>query len=117
MADSLENLATALALSEGAMISVLVCNRWIVPSISKHNLEDANTTSITIHDEPDWKKPLINYLKHGDLPDDRCHKTEVRRRASRFIYTRIYYIVNLLKAIINVAFMVKRQLKLYYELL
>jgi hypothetical protein len=34
----------------------------------------------------DWRQPLIDYLRHGKLPKDLRHKTEVRRRASRFIY-------------------------------
>ena len=29
---------------------------------------------------------IIEYLQHGRLPDDKRHKTEVRRRAARFIY-------------------------------
>ena len=29
---------------------------------------------------------IIEYLQHGRLLDDKCHKTEVRRRATRFIY-------------------------------
>ena len=29
---------------------------------------------------------IIKYLQHGKLPDDKRHKTEVRRRAARFIY-------------------------------
>ena len=29
---------------------------------------------------------IIEYLQHGRLPDDKRHKTEVRRRATQFIY-------------------------------
>ncbi|KAK3011678.1 hypothetical protein RJ639_010858 [Escallonia herrerae] len=34
----------------------------------------------------DWRQPLIDYLEHGRLPEDIRHKTEIRRRAPRFIY-------------------------------
>ncbi|KAL0320261.1 UNVERIFIED_CONTAM: hypothetical protein Sradi_5287600 [Sesamum radiatum] len=40
---------------------------------------------IATNNEEDWRTPLIEYLKRGKLPDDTCHKTEVRRRSSRFI--------------------------------
>ncbi|XP_012857035.1 PREDICTED: uncharacterized protein LOC105976307 [Erythranthe guttata] len=85
MADALANLATILALSEGETISVPVCNRWIVPSFVEVSHEDANATSISINDDQDWRIPLINYLRNGELPSEVRHKMEVRKRAPRFI--------------------------------
>uniref|UniRef100_A0A2N9HVR6 Uncharacterized protein n=1 Tax=Fagus sylvatica TaxID=28930 RepID=A0A2N9HVR6_FAGSY len=60
IADALANLATTLALSARRKVSVV--------------------------EDEDWRQPLIDYLEHGKLPDDSRHKTEVRRRAPRFIY-------------------------------
>ena len=37
-------------------------------------------------EKEDWRQPLIDYLEHGKLPNDPRHKTEVKRRAPRFIY-------------------------------
>ena len=45
-----------------------------------------NAISISIVEDEDWREPLIDYLEHGKLPEDPHHKTEVQRRAPRFIY-------------------------------
>ncbi|KAG5554510.1 hypothetical protein RHGRI_012154 [Rhododendron griersonianum] len=59
MADALANLATTLAWQEGE--------------------------NVNVHDN-DWRQPLIDYLQHGRLPNDRRHRAEIRRRAPRFIF-------------------------------
>ena len=42
--------------------------------------------SVFIIDSKDWRKPLIDYLEQRKLPDELKHRTEIRRRAPRFIY-------------------------------
>ncbi|KAA0034033.1 uncharacterized protein E6C27_scaffold65G00170 [Cucumis melo var. makuwa] len=48
--------------------------------------QEANVTTSYLIDEEDWRQLIIDYLEHGILPKDSRHKTEVRRRASHFIY-------------------------------
>ncbi|KAL0295180.1 UNVERIFIED_CONTAM: hypothetical protein Sangu_2513000 [Sesamum angustifolium] len=37
-------------------------------------------------EEEDWRQPLIDYLEYGKLPNDLRRRTDIRRRATRFIY-------------------------------
>uniref|UniRef100_A0A2N9ERQ0 Uncharacterized protein n=1 Tax=Fagus sylvatica TaxID=28930 RepID=A0A2N9ERQ0_FAGSY len=83
IADALANLATTLALSEEERVNVPVCNRW---ALTEEYTSETNAISVSIVEDEDWRQPLIDYLEHGKLPDDSRHKTEVRRRAPRFIY-------------------------------
>ncbi|XP_059277686.1 uncharacterized protein LOC132031802 [Lycium ferocissimum] len=34
----------------------------------------------------DWRQPIIDYLSYGILPEDSRRRTEIRRRAPRFLY-------------------------------
>ena len=77
MADALANLATTLALSEGEKANVLVCNHWVL-SYTEEYLSATNAISISIVEDEDWRRPLIDYLEHGKLPEDPRHKIEVR---------------------------------------
>ncbi|KAL0437742.1 UNVERIFIED_CONTAM: Retrovirus-related Pol polyprotein from transposon opus [Sesamum radiatum] len=88
MVDALANLATTLALSEGETTNIPVCNRWVLPSLDISDHEDSNAIMIATNNEEDWRTLLIEYLKYGKFPDDTRHKTEVRRRSSRFILYR-----------------------------
>jgi ribonuclease HI len=86
-ADALANLASTLA-SCSEEIKVHVCQRWVVPPLN-HDIEEkeqVGVVSVYEIEREDWRQPLIDYLRHGKLPKDLRHKTEVRRRASRFIY-------------------------------
>ena len=86
-ADALANLASTLA-SCSEEIKVPVCQRWVIPPLS-HDIEEkeqVGVVSVYEIEREDWRQPLIDYLRHGKLPKDLRHKTEVRRRASRFIY-------------------------------
>ena len=87
MADALANLATSLALSEGEKANVLLCNRWVL-SYTGEYARDTNAISISIVEDKDWRQPLIDYLEHGKLTEDPCHKTKVQRRAPRFIHNK-----------------------------
>ncbi|XP_075655208.1 uncharacterized protein LOC142625434 [Castanea sativa] len=87
-ADALANLATTLALSQEETAKVAVSQRWVVPSGIEEEKEEkqANVISVCLVEKEDWRQTIIEYLQHGRLPDDVRHKTEVRRRAARFIY-------------------------------
>ncbi|KMT11469.1 hypothetical protein BVRB_5g107940 [Beta vulgaris subsp. vulgaris] len=86
MADALANLAATLALGAEESMSVPVCNRWVVTPLEDGIEEGANAVSVYEVNVNDWRQPLIDYLEHGKLPRDPKHKTEIRRRAPRFIY-------------------------------
>ncbi|KAL0337744.1 UNVERIFIED_CONTAM: hypothetical protein Scaly_2049500 [Sesamum calycinum] len=43
-----------------------------------------NVITIDTDYEADWRKPLMEYLKHDKLPNDTHHKTEVQRRLKQF---------------------------------
>ncbi|KAK2970518.1 hypothetical protein RJ640_001723 [Escallonia rubra] len=48
--------------------------------------QETDAISVRVVEVEDWRQPLIDYLEHGRLPEDIRHKTEIRRRAPRFIY-------------------------------
>jgi len=81
-----DTLASTLALGAEKEMTIPVCSRWVVPPVEEHSKKDANAICTLEIDEEDWRKPIIDYLKRGKLPSDSRHKTEVCRRASRFLY-------------------------------
>uniref|UniRef100_A0A7N2N597 RNA-directed DNA polymerase n=1 Tax=Quercus lobata TaxID=97700 RepID=A0A7N2N597_QUELO len=86
-ADALANLATALALSQEETTKVAISQRWVIPLVVEEEEEEqANIISVCLVEKEDWRQVIIEYLQHGRLPDDKRHKTEIRRRAARFIY-------------------------------
>ena len=54
--------------------------------VEEEEEEQVNIISICLVEKEDWRQVIIKYLQHGRLPDDKCHKIEVRRRAAQFIY-------------------------------
>ncbi|KAM1432434.1 hypothetical protein ACFXTO_014969 [Malus domestica] len=86
MADALANLASSMTLGEDEATNVPVCQRWVIPLVTKMVLSDTNVISILPVNVEEWRQPLINYLEHGMLPDDPKHRSEIRRRAHRFLY-------------------------------
>ncbi|KAM2067325.1 hypothetical protein ACFX1T_043670 [Malus domestica] len=86
MADALANLASSMTLGEDEATNVPVCQRWVIPLVTEIVLSDTNVISILPVNVEEWRQPLTNYLEHGMLPDDPKHRSEVRRRAHRFLY-------------------------------
>ncbi|KAI5317506.1 hypothetical protein L3X38_037213 [Prunus dulcis] len=86
MADALANLAATLALTKEEAINLPVCQRWVVSLTLRTSQEGVNVISVLSIDVDNWRQPLIDYLEHGKLPDYSRHRSEVRRRAPRFIY-------------------------------
>ncbi|XP_070677026.1 uncharacterized protein [Malus domestica] len=74
MADALDNLASSMALREYKAAYVLVCQRLVIPPVTKMLLDDTNVISVLSIDAEEWRQPLINYLEHGKLPDDPRHR-------------------------------------------
>ena len=54
--------------------------------VEEEEEEQANIVFVCLVEKEDWRQVIIEYLQHGRLPDDKHHKTEVWRRAARFIY-------------------------------
>ncbi|KAM1514561.1 hypothetical protein ACFX10_013760 [Malus domestica] len=86
MADALANLASSMTLGEDEAANVPICQRWVIPLVTEMVLSDTNVISILPVNVEEWRQPLISYLEHGILPDDPKHRSEVRRRAHRFLY-------------------------------
>ncbi|XP_071924880.1 uncharacterized protein [Coffea arabica] len=86
-ADALAVLASSLAMPDHE-IQVRVCQKWVVPSlIDDEDVEggDAHVASTYEIDKEDWRQPLVDYLKYQKLPEEQRRRTDIRRRAPRFI--------------------------------
>ncbi|KAM1935762.1 hypothetical protein ACFX15_019768 [Malus domestica] len=86
MADALANLASSMTLGEDEAADVPVCQRWVIPLATEMLLDDTNVISVLPVDVEEWRQPLIDYLEYGKLPNDPRHRSEIRRRAPRFLY-------------------------------
>ena len=84
-ADTLANLTTALMIPDNVALNIPLYQQWIMPPLLPE-CQEANVMTSHFLDEEDWRQPIIEYLEHGKLPKDSHHKTEVRRRATHFIY-------------------------------
>ncbi|XP_071922596.1 uncharacterized protein [Coffea arabica] len=51
------------------------------------NIEGGDTHVVSTYeiDKEDWRQPLVDYLKYQKLPEEQRRKTDIRRRAPRFI--------------------------------
>jgi len=86
MADAHASLTTTLALGAEEDMTIPVYSRWLVSPEEEDSEEYANAISALETDEEDWRQSIIDYLEHGKLPSDPRYKTEIRWRASRFLY-------------------------------
>ncbi|XP_019235749.1 PREDICTED: uncharacterized protein LOC109216075 [Nicotiana attenuata] len=71
-ADALANLATTMALGENELLDL--------------QIYESHHTSVRVIEEEDWRQPLIENLEHGNLPEDPRQRTDIKRRAPRFIF-------------------------------
>uniref|UniRef100_A0A803MBC6 RNase H type-1 domain-containing protein n=1 Tax=Chenopodium quinoa TaxID=63459 RepID=A0A803MBC6_CHEQI len=89
MADALASLATTLALGAEEIMSVSVCNCWVVASeeyeVEDDEVEEVDMITVCQIDKEDWRQQIIDYLEHQKLPNDPRHRKEIHCRASRFI--------------------------------
>ncbi|KAL0444704.1 UNVERIFIED_CONTAM: hypothetical protein Slati_2193100 [Sesamum latifolium] len=90
-ADALAKLASILSMTDKE-IRILICKSWIIPPIFSDDEDDTfqeeenHVMEIFEIEEEDWRQPLVDYLKYGKLPSDPRRRTDIRRRATRFIY-------------------------------
>ncbi|XP_027174389.1 uncharacterized protein LOC113774008 [Coffea eugenioides] len=86
-ADALAALASSLTMPNHE-IQVRVCQKWVVLSlIDDEDIEGSNAHVVSTYeiDKEDWRQPLVNYLKYQKLPEEQRRRTDIRRRAPRFI--------------------------------
>ncbi|XP_070050684.1 uncharacterized protein [Nicotiana tomentosiformis] len=86
-ADALAAITSTLSLPDQTQVAV--CQRWVVPPPNDYEEEESEVEHLASGLEveiEDWRQPLIDYLCYGILPDNPRRKTEIRRRASRFLY-------------------------------
>nr|XP_009800992.1 PREDICTED: uncharacterized protein LOC104246803 [Nicotiana sylvestris] len=86
-ADTLASLASTLSFPDQTQVAV--CQRWVVPPPNDNEEEESeaeHTASVLEFGIEDWQQPLIDYLCYGILLENLRRKTEIRRRAPRFLY-------------------------------
>jgi ribonuclease HI len=87
-ADALAKLAAALALPEGKPAQVTVEERWLLPAVLELVPEEYEVNAVTACavEDGDWRKPFLDYFKHGALPDDAAKRRQLQRRLPSYIY-------------------------------
>ncbi|XP_015170845.1 uncharacterized protein [Solanum tuberosum] len=86
-ADALAALASTLTLPDQTQMTIF--QRWIVPPPNEeeyieNELEHLIAVSEAIKE--DWRQPIIDYMCYGILPEDPRRRTDIHRRAPRFLY-------------------------------
>ncbi|KAL0462338.1 UNVERIFIED_CONTAM: hypothetical protein Slati_0121400 [Sesamum latifolium] len=90
-ADALAKLASILSMTD-KKAHIPICKSWIIPPIFSDDEDDTfqeeenHVMEVFEIEEEDWRQPLVDYLKYGKLPSDPRRRTDIRRRATRFIY-------------------------------
>ena len=85
--DALATLASTVTLLDQTQVTV--CQKWIVPpSNEEEYIENKLDPIVAIVEaaKEDWRQPIIDYLCYGILPENPKRRTDIRRRAPRFIY-------------------------------
>ncbi|XP_070022929.1 uncharacterized protein [Nicotiana sylvestris] len=86
-ADALAALASSLALPD--QVQVTVCQKWVVPppnEVKGEENELKHLVAVCEVEKEEWQQPIIDYLCYGILPENPRRRTEIRRRAPRFLY-------------------------------
>ncbi|XP_015075475.1 uncharacterized protein LOC107019515 [Solanum pennellii] len=86
-ADALATLASTLTLPDQTQVTV--CLKWIVPPSNEEEYIENKLDHIVAIVEAaneDWRQPIIDYLCYGILPENPRRRTDIRRRAPRFLY-------------------------------
>ena len=85
--DALATLASTLTLPDQTQVTV--CQKWIVPPSNEEEYIEYkldHTVTIVEAAKEDWRQPIIDYLCYGILQENPRRRTDVRRRAPRFLY-------------------------------
>ena len=86
-ADALATLASTLTLPDQTQVTV--CQKWIVTPLNEEEYIENKLDHIVAIVEAakeDWRQPIIDYLCYGILPENPRRRTDIRRRAPRFLY-------------------------------
>ncbi|XP_059295642.1 uncharacterized protein LOC132048978 [Lycium ferocissimum] len=86
-ADALAALASTLTLPDQTQVTI--CQKWVVPPPNEDEGAESELEHLVAVSEAakeDWRQPIIDYLSYGILPKDSRRRTEIRRRAPRFLY-------------------------------
>ncbi|XP_070018252.1 uncharacterized protein [Nicotiana sylvestris] len=86
-ADALAALASSLALPDQTQVTVY--QKWVVPppnEVEGEENELKQLAAVSEVEKEEWRQPIIDYLCYGILPENPRRRTEIRRRAPRFLY-------------------------------
>ncbi|XP_070056905.1 uncharacterized protein [Nicotiana tomentosiformis] len=85
--DALAALASSLTLHDQAQVTIY--QKWVASPPNENESEENELEHLVIVSEAekeDWQKYIIDYLSYGILPENPRRRTEIRRRAPRFLY-------------------------------
>ncbi|XP_070005786.1 uncharacterized protein [Nicotiana sylvestris] len=88
-ADVLAALASSLILPDQAQVTV--CQKWVVLLPNEAEGEENELKHLVVVSEvekEEWRQPIIDYLCYRILPKNPRRRTEIRLRASRFLYNK-----------------------------
>lgn len=77
MADALLNLVATLVLGVKEDMTIPVCGKQVVTQSEDEFAEGVNVIYAYEVEKEDLRHPLIDDLKHGKMPNDARHKTEI----------------------------------------
>ncbi|XP_070047497.1 uncharacterized protein [Nicotiana tomentosiformis] len=86
-ADALATLASSLTLPDQAQVTV--CQKWVVSlpnEVEGEENEPKHLVAVSEVEKEKWQQPIIDYLCFRILPKNSRRRTEIRRRAPRFLY-------------------------------
>ncbi|XP_049405316.1 uncharacterized protein LOC125868805 [Solanum stenotomum] len=86
-ADALAALASTLTLPDQTQVTI--CQKWIVPPPNEEEcIENEFNHFVAVSEaaKEEWRQPIIDYMCYGILPEDPRRRTDIRRRAPRFLY-------------------------------
>ncbi|XP_070046547.1 uncharacterized protein [Nicotiana tomentosiformis] len=86
-ADILAALVSSLTLPDQAQVTIF--QKWLVPPPNMGENKEKKLEHLVIvyeAEKEDWRQLIIDYLSYGIISENPRRRTEIRRRASRFIY-------------------------------
>ncbi|XP_049358856.1 uncharacterized protein LOC125823531 [Solanum verrucosum] len=86
-ADALVALVSTITLPDQTQVTI--CQKWIVPPSNEEECiknELNHLVAIFEAAKEEWRQPIIDYMCYGILPEDPRRRTDIRRRAPRFLY-------------------------------
>ncbi|KAG9447252.1 hypothetical protein H6P81_013380 [Aristolochia fimbriata] len=92
--DALAGIAASLAHFDERPNQVPICKRWVIHPPSEEEkdeelteeIEESPPISASQNQTEDWRKPIINFLRHSTLPVDLRERVQIRRTAPRYVF-------------------------------